>query len=264
MSQALMVAVSVGTPLALLGLVAALAYFAYARQLKYQEKKLDALPPAERAARTDEYLTRYGIDGKKLAAADKLALIKDEMDKRHRRSMGFGIMAAIVFVVCFALSVAAYIVANVGGGKPVQDNRPRRLHGPEPVEVSKAAQFFRTNATTFPGMDKLDVISQFAELPVTTQGYFFCSHPIDTARTDPTVTVKGIASTSRPYTVEVHIFVPPSHVERDLHARTSEVSDGIATLKLKGAAPEGSAVFVAYWVEGPETLELGNLEVYLQ
>jgi hypothetical protein len=141
MSGILTVAVSVGTPLALLGLVVALAYFAYARQLKYQEKKLDALPPNERAARTDEYLTRYGIDGKKLPVADKLALIKDEMDKRHRRSMGFGILAAIVFVVCFALSVVAYVVANArdSGSTTGQDNRPRRLHGRDPGQLVQAA-----------------------------------------------------------------------------------------------------------------------------
>jgi hypothetical protein len=34
---------------------------------------------------------------------------------------------------------------------------------------------------------------------------------------------------------------------------TSEVSGGIATLKLEGEAPEGSVVFAAYWVEAPRT-----------
>lgn len=257
-----MVAVSVGTPLALLGLVAALAYFAYARQLKYQEKKLDALPPAERAARTDEYLTRYGIDGKKLAAADKLALIKDEMDKRHRRSMGFGIMAAIVFVVCFALSVAAYIVANAGDGKPMQDNRPRRLHG-LPDELHKAAQFMRIRSQEFEGMD--NAIDHFQGHAVNKHdGQFFCSDPIDAPRTNPTVTVKGIARTNQKCTVEVYIFVPRSRVEGDLQATTSDVNGGIATLKLPGEAPQGSIVFAAYWVEGAENLAFGNLEVYLQ
>src|SRR5262245_16587179 len=100
MADFLQVAVSVGTPLSLLGLVCALAYLAYARNLKSQERKLEALPPEERAARTDEYLTRYGIDSKGLKAADKLSLIKDELDKRHRRSMTFGMTVAVVFVVC--------------------------------------------------------------------------------------------------------------------------------------------------------------------
>src|SRR6187431_3124213 len=98
MAELLRIAVTVGTPLSLLGLACALAYMAYARKLKSQERKLESLPAEERAARTDEYLTRYGIDGKGLKAADKLALIKDELDKRHRRTMTFGVTAAVVFV----------------------------------------------------------------------------------------------------------------------------------------------------------------------
>lgn len=112
MFEVLRIAASVTTPLALLGLVAALGYFAYTRRLKYEEKKLEALPPDQRAARTDEYLTRYGIDGKRLSVADKVALIKDEMEKRHRRSFGYVIVAAVVFIVCFGLAVLAYVLRS--------------------------------------------------------------------------------------------------------------------------------------------------------
>lgn len=110
MFDALEAATRVATPLALLAFLAVLGYLAYARHLKYQEKKLEALPPDQVAIRTDEYLTRYGIDGKKLPIADKLALIKDEMDKRHRRLLGYAMLAAVVFIFCFGWAVAAYVV----------------------------------------------------------------------------------------------------------------------------------------------------------
>src|SRR5215831_17557219 len=109
MSEILRIAVSVATPLALLGLVAALGYFAYTRKLTHEETQLEALPPDQRATAADEYLTRYGINGKDLAPADKLTLIQDEMGKRHRRSVGYVIVAAVVFVLCFGLAVLAYV-----------------------------------------------------------------------------------------------------------------------------------------------------------
>ena len=120
MLEVLRIAANVATPLALLGLIAALAYFAYSRRLRYQEKKLEALPPEQRATRTDEYLTRYGIDGKKLRLADKLALIKEELEKRHQRSLGYVIVAAIVFVLCFGLAVAAYVLRPETTPKPTE------------------------------------------------------------------------------------------------------------------------------------------------
>lgn len=108
MAEVLRSVASVGTPLALLGLVAAFAYYAYSRRLKYEEKRLELLPADERAKRTDEYLTRYRIDGGNLRIDDKVALIREEMEKRHRRSLGYAIISAVVAVVCFGIAAAAY------------------------------------------------------------------------------------------------------------------------------------------------------------
>lgn len=108
MSEILRVAVGVSTPLALLGLIAALGYFAYTRRLKYDETKLKTLPPGEVAKHTDEYLTRYNIDGKKLPLSDQLALIKDEMAKKHQKAIIYLVISAVVFTVCFGLAVLAF------------------------------------------------------------------------------------------------------------------------------------------------------------
>jgi len=121
MTDVLRIAVGVSTPLALLGLLAALGYFAYARKLKHQEKQLDTLPPEQRGAAIDEYLTRYGIEGKNLKTADKLELIKREMEQRHRRAVLYVVVAAIVVVVCFALAVVAYLFHNHDGNPQEAD-----------------------------------------------------------------------------------------------------------------------------------------------
>ena len=104
MSEILKIAVNVTTPLSLLGLLLALAYLAYTRRLKYEEKKLEKLPLNKRATQVDEYLTRYGIDGRDLSPDAKLALIKAELESRHRRSSRYVIVATVAFVICFAIA----------------------------------------------------------------------------------------------------------------------------------------------------------------
>lgn len=100
----LKIAASVSTPIGLLGLVVALGYLTYALWIKHQQTKLQTLPPDQRAVAVDEYLTRYGIDGTHLPQADKLALIREEMEKRHRRSIVYVIAATVAFVMCFAIT----------------------------------------------------------------------------------------------------------------------------------------------------------------
>jgi hypothetical protein len=108
MPEILRIAVSVGTPLSLLGLLVAVVYLAYMRKLRSDETKLKSLPPDKRATQTDRYLTRYGINGRDLSPDEKLALIKDELDKRHRRSRGYVIAATIAFVICFAIAALSF------------------------------------------------------------------------------------------------------------------------------------------------------------
>jgi hypothetical protein len=84
MLEVLPTAVSVATPLALLGFVAALAYLGYTRRQKSEIERLRLLPPEQRATAINDRLTIYGIDGGTLPPADKLGLIKDETEKRYR------------------------------------------------------------------------------------------------------------------------------------------------------------------------------------
>src|SRR5438094_10612064 len=106
--EILRIAVTVGTPLSLLGLLVAVGYLAYMRILKHEETRLSSLPRNQRAIQTDKYLTRYGIDGKDLMPDDKLALIRDELDKRHTRSRVLVIAATVAFVVCFAIAAISF------------------------------------------------------------------------------------------------------------------------------------------------------------
>lgn len=139
MSGVLRIVAGVGTPIALLGFLVALSYYAYVRRMEYEEKKLEALPPDERAARTDKYLTRYKIDGKNLRIEDKVALIREEMDKGHRRSLGYVIIAAIVFTTCFGLSALAFVIG--------------RSH--------TSAQITRTNPESSSSDNQLDAVGEF-------------------------------------------------------------------------------------------------------
>jgi hypothetical protein len=266
MADFLQVAVSVGTPLSLLGLACALAYLAYARKLKSQERKLESLPPEERAARTDEYLTRYGIDGKKLKTADKLALIKDELDKRHRQSMTFGLGAAVVFVICFALCVVAYVVVML---RPPEEQArgnpdPIELSGPEWADLIQAPSFLRQNVQNIPTMQRH--ITDFVELSDSSAGQFFCAKPLMHDWTDPTLRLKGIPEDAPRPTVAAYVFVQPGNNANDQQVRTSEVSAGVALLKLPGRVPAGSVVLVACWVADPMStaLEAAQFEAFLE
>lgn len=261
MADYLSVAVSVGTPLSLLGLFCALAYMAYARKLKFQERKLDALPLEERAARTDEYLTRYGIDGKKLKAADRFALIKDELDKRHRRSMTFGLTAAVVFIVCFALCVLAYINSPQNGRR---NPSLTRLAGPAWADLTQAKSYLRQNLRSFPAMQ--ETIGQIDELITNSAGQFFCSDSLIADWTDPTLKLKGIPNGAPSPSVAVYVFVPRGSDASDLTARTSDVQEGVATLKLRGRVPVGSVVLVASWVAGADStaLDAARFEAFLE
>jgi hypothetical protein len=264
MTDLLRVAVTVGTPLSLLGLVCALAYLAYARKLKFQERKLEALPAEERAARTDEYLTRYAIDGKKLKAADKLALIKDELNKRHRQSMTFGMTAAIVFVVCFALCVVAYIVVSMRP-EPVSPNRgPTRLAGPAWADLTQATSYLRQNIRSFPSMQ--DAIEPLSELSDKSSGSFFCSDSILEDRIDVTFRLKGIPKDAPSPTVAVHVFVPRGNDASNIDVSTSSVQGGVAIIKLPGRIPMGSVFFITCSVADPMStaLDAARFEAFLE
>jgi hypothetical protein len=109
MLDVLRIGAAVGTPLSLLGLIAALCYYLYSRHLKHLEQQLQALPADERARIVDAKLTRYKIDGSKLTRNDKNRLILDEMDKRYRLARLCASLLSIVFTTCFAVAAGAYV-----------------------------------------------------------------------------------------------------------------------------------------------------------
>jgi hypothetical protein len=268
MGEVLKVATNVATPLALLGLVAALAYFAYNRRLRHAEKQLESLPEAERARITDEYLTRYGIDGAKLRLADKLALIKDELDKRHRRSLSYVIVSAVVFVTCFGLAVFAYVrttPANNGRTVIPEPHGPRQITSPQSAkgDLFQTSAFLAGKAQDFPGMS--DAIPLVGELPDHARGQFICSEVTTTELTNPRVTVRGIRTSLEVTNIEVFLFAPAGQPDSQLHESTQEVVNGQATLRFEGTLPAQSVIFVVGWVESPDAeLDWSHLSIWVE
>src|SRR5690242_5973928 len=113
MPDVLRIAAGVATPLSLLGLIAALAYFIYSRRLKHREAIIKLLPEEDRAKEVDELLSRYGLDAKNLTREQKYQLLLDEMSKRYKLAQLKLIASACVFIICF--SVAAYAFVRLGG-----------------------------------------------------------------------------------------------------------------------------------------------------
>ncbi len=111
MTEILRISAAIATPLALLGLIAALAYYGYSRHLKYEEKKLTSLAPEERARIADQRLTRYGLDASNLTREQKNQLIISEMDKRFKAARLYAFLFAGVFIVCFGLATLAFVSA---------------------------------------------------------------------------------------------------------------------------------------------------------
>src|SRR5206468_7040331 len=96
LEETLRIAAKVGTPLGALCVLLVLMYFLYLAKLKYDQKKLEALPLNKRAVIADEYLTRYGIHGRDLPVETKILLIREEMGKRYGLSWGRMIIAALL------------------------------------------------------------------------------------------------------------------------------------------------------------------------
>jgi hypothetical protein len=109
MTDILRIGAAVTTPIGLLGLIAALGYYFYSQHLKHEEKKLEALPPAERAHIADQRLSRYGIDGSNLTRDNKNRLIFEEMEKRYKLARLYAFLLAVVFVICFGPASITFI-----------------------------------------------------------------------------------------------------------------------------------------------------------
>jgi hypothetical protein len=106
--EILRIASQITTPIGLLGLMAALGYYFYARHLKHAERTLDVLPPEERARLADSRLSRYRLDARNLTREQKNDLIAEEMRRRHRFACIVAILGALVFVICFGIAAYTY------------------------------------------------------------------------------------------------------------------------------------------------------------
>jgi hypothetical protein len=135
MFRILDIAAHVGTPLALLGLIAALVFYAYSRRLKQRVKSLELLQPADRATAVAEGLARYNIPTEKLSGPAAERLLREEMDKRYQLSRFYAAVFAVAFVVCFVAAAVAYGVANAMHRVPEDEGRPPE-HQEHPLSLS--------------------------------------------------------------------------------------------------------------------------------
>ena len=119
MTETLRIASSIGTPLALVGFLLALTFYAYLRWLGSQEKKLEMLPADERSKAEDRYLTRYKIDGGNLTRDQKYQLIRHEMVKGDRFNRFWCVTVAVVFLICFLLAGIIYYISPTPSPAPV-------------------------------------------------------------------------------------------------------------------------------------------------
>src|SRR3954451_22253769 len=105
MSQVLQIAINVGTPLALLGLIVTLLFYARSRQLKHDERLLGLLPSDRRADQVDIWLTRYKLQVTDLPGEARERLVTTEMKNRYQLARYYTAVSAFVFVLCFLSAV---------------------------------------------------------------------------------------------------------------------------------------------------------------
>ena len=128
MSQVLQVAAGVATPLALLGLIAALGVL---RLLWPTEAsgKVSGLAAAQRAGYRDRPIFEPVQDRRGGSPKGRSStLITQEMEKNYRLVRFLATLSAVVFVICFVTAVAAYAVKERSDGTPVRIAKTARLN----------------------------------------------------------------------------------------------------------------------------------------
>jgi predicted nucleic acid-binding protein len=101
---ALQIGAGIKTAFGALGLAIMAGLFAYYRHLRNQEVKLKEIPRGERAKISDNFLTRYKVDGSDLTSDQRYDLIRFELEKRASRLTLPTIVIAAVFLVCFTVA----------------------------------------------------------------------------------------------------------------------------------------------------------------
>jgi hypothetical protein len=108
MNEVLKTGATVATPLGAIGFIAGLAFFAYYRYLKSQERRLQAIPESERASSVDSWYARLGLTIQNLTRQQKYEFVCREMDKRTNFAKLLVITLAVVFVICFGIAALSF------------------------------------------------------------------------------------------------------------------------------------------------------------
>lgn len=120
MDQILRIATSVGTPLALIGLVSALCFYAYSRKVKRDEKQLELLPEKDRLKLLEKL---PGVTGKKISPEQQFTLLQDAAEKRYRLTRFLATISSVLFVICLITATVAYLIVNSRSRETVVGNK---------------------------------------------------------------------------------------------------------------------------------------------
>ena len=113
MNNAIQIAATVGTPIALIAITAVLAFWAYRMQLKSREQRLSKIPPANRAQLEDQALTRYNLSAKDLTKEQRYNLLLQEQKDKARSFALIWVVVPGLFVVALVIAALVYVFQPV-------------------------------------------------------------------------------------------------------------------------------------------------------
>lgn len=139
--EALRIATSVGTPIALVAFIVVAVIYAYQyftkarleneqKKIESDLKKLELIPEADRAKAVDESLTRYGLSAENLTRDQKFSLLHKELENKHDLAKGkadhgksnsnrwfWGFIATLIFLL--AVVAIDYYFRNATAKEPI-------------------------------------------------------------------------------------------------------------------------------------------------
>jgi probable HAF family extracellular repeat protein len=136
---------NVTTPLGLVGFTVACVVIAYAYSLRQKQKLMEGMPKARRAAYVDDILVRLKLSAENLSEKQAHDLIQSELQRRFVYAIALLIVASIVFLTCFIVSVTAYRARPNGSSTALPPIESPQVHAGESVNASLPARFEATD-----------------------------------------------------------------------------------------------------------------------
>ncbi|MEZ6140981.1 MAG: hypothetical protein R3B84_10455 [Zavarzinella sp.] len=154
------IAIGVSTPLGLLGLAIAVAFFLYSRRLKFKERTITSLPEDERSSYVNERLAARKFSVDNLTREQKVKVLLEDIAKSHDRFRLFAISASIVFIVCFLIASISvvfltYLSSSVNKST-IEEPLKEDVSKPRKFEISAfefSEDYQKNDGISFPQFD---------------------------------------------------------------------------------------------------------------